>query len=63
MSQALVAMSVQLAKVSAELAEIKRATTATAAHTAGTKDAVQLQNRNGVQVWSDPKEPLQVEAV
>ena len=58
MSNALASMATQLAKVSAELAEIKRGVHATAAHTADTKDGVRTLNRDGLQVWNDPKEPL-----
>ena len=58
MPNALASMATQLAKVSAELAEIKRGVHATAAHTADTKDGVRTLNRDGLQVWNDPKEPL-----
>lgn len=53
----------QLVRVTAELAEIKRGVYATAAHSAGTKDAVRTLNRDGLQTWSDPKEPLYVREV
>ena len=45
------------------LAAIERNTGATAAHTANTADSTRTMTRDGVQVWTDPAEPIKTEAV
>ena len=62
LADGLKAMAAELAAVRAELAAIKANTQAGAVHQADSADSLRKLKNNGVQVWTDPAEPLTTQA-